>query len=169
MALPFFIPFLPTIWDQFKLLAASPPIFSEASLTTFGSGLFNPPSLLVHLFLNMFTQLICVSGVNQLASTSTALSVSIVLNLRKFTSLILSYLLFGHPIDTGIIVGGLCVFVGALWYARKPPAKTADKEPKNGDLTLREIEPKADIVANSSEQSEHIVPLLTPEKKEFAE
>lgn len=131
------------------------------NLSVLGRLGFNPPALLVHLFLNMFTQLVCVSGVNQLASTSTALSVSIVLNLRKFTSLILSFILFGHPIDTGIIVGGLCVFTGALWYAKKPSVSTADKEPSNGDLSFRPLEPKGETRSNV-EQGELGAPLLSP-------
>lgn len=143
-------------------MAASPPFFADDSVSIFGKIGYNPPSLLVHLLLNMITQLVCVSGVNQLASTSTALSVSIVLNLRKFTSLILSFVLFGHPIDTGIVIGGLCVFLGALWYAKKPAAKSAAAEPKNGDLSLRSIEPKVDSRTSNVEQGELGVPLLSP-------
>lgn len=96
---------------------------------------YNPPILISHLILNVVTQLICVTGVNQLASTSTALSVSIVLNLRKFTSLVLSFVIFGHHLDSGIVFGAIFVFLGALWYSQeKSPGQALEVKHSGVDL-----------------------------------
>lgn len=118
LALPFFLPFASTIWWELQGLLDSEPFLAP---DTMAAGLvpFNPPILLVYLFLNVFTQYLCVSGVNQLASSSSALSVSIVLNLRKFISLVLSYCVFGHRIDMGMVCGATFVFIGAAWYSQE--------------------------------------------------
>ncbi|ORY75717.1 UDP-N-acetylglucosamine transporter yea4, partial [Protomyces lactucae-debilis] len=111
LALPFFLPLLGQVNRQFHILLKSEPFFKLADGHVEPS-LLNPPSLVVHLVLNVITQLICISGVNRLASHSTALSVSIVLNLRKFISLVLSFCVFGHHIDPGIVLGAALVFLG---------------------------------------------------------
>ena len=48
------------------------------------------PSQLVFLVTNVLTQYACIRGVNLLAAVSTALTVTIVLNIRKLVSLLLS-------------------------------------------------------------------------------
>ena len=134
LALPFFLPFASTIWWELQGLLDSEPLFSEDTVLAALSPI-NPPTLLVYLFLNVFTQFLCVSGVNQLASSTTALSVSIVLNLRKFISLVLSYCVFGHRLDLGMVTGATLVFIGAGWYSQessyRPKLNT-----KNSNLDL---------------------------------
>ena len=125
LALPFFIPFFPSIAAELRTLLDSEPLFPDMETMKFSIIPINPPILIVYLFINVFTQLICVAGVNQLASASTALSVSIVLNLRKFVSLVLSLCVFGHQIDAGIVIGATLVFLGAGWYSQESQAKTA--------------------------------------------
>ncbi|CCX35454.1 protein of unknown function, partial [Taphrina deformans PYCC 5710] len=138
LALPFFVPFWPTIVSQFNVLLESPPFFEAHSSLPFST--YNPPALVVHLFLNVVTQLICVCGVNQLASTSTALSVSIVLNLRKFTSLVMSFVIFGHRIHVGVVTGAVLVFIGAFWYSREPGAALNKQEVKGSSVDLHAME-----------------------------
>lgn len=82
------------------------------------------------------TQLVCVCGVNQLASTTTALSVSIVLNLRKFTSLVISFVIFGHKIDAGVMTGAVFVFMGALWYSQEASHMKDKKVIKSSNVNL---------------------------------
>ena len=98
LALPCFLPFANTIRRE--------------------SLYFTPRSTMLPLLgVNILTQFLCVVGVNQMAVASSALSVTVVLNLRKFTSLVLSYGIFGHMLDVGMAVGSICVFGGALAYA----------------------------------------------------
>ena len=80
------------------------------------------------LGLNILTQFLCVVGVNQMAVVSSALSVTVVLNLRKFTSLVLSYGLFGHMLDVGMALGSALVFGGALAYALGHPTDEAKRD-----------------------------------------
>jgi len=63
------------------------------------------------------TQYLCVRGVNRLSAISTALTIAIILNIRKFTSLALSVALFGNKLAMGVKVGVVLVAAGAAWYA----------------------------------------------------
>ena len=75
------------------------------------------PRPVVLLFLNATTQLLCIVGVNRLSAQSTSLTVSIVLNIRKLASLLLSIWLFGNQLPLGVMVGAAIVFVGGGLYA----------------------------------------------------
>ncbi|KAI0052636.1 UAA transporter [Auriscalpium vulgare] len=94
---------------------------------------FAMPSALPALLLNTSTQLICVAGVNRLTTRVAALTVTLVLVVRKAASLILSVLLFdGAPLDTRASLllwsGAALVFAGTVGYTLsgriKPKAKT---------------------------------------------
>jgi len=67
--------------------------------------------------INVITQYICVRGVNRLTAISTALTIAIILNIRKFTSLALSVVIFGNKLPTGVKIGAILVGTGAAWYA----------------------------------------------------
>lgn len=126
----------------------------------------NPPSLLVHLFLNVTTQLVCVCGVNQLASSTSALSVSVVLNLRKFTSLVISFVIFGHRIDAGVVMGAVLVFVGALWYSQEAGHAGNKVNAKNSSCDLQALGP-ARLGDKAGSRKIHGTPML--EKGAFEE
>lgn len=121
MSLPLFIPFLPEIFTQLKGIANSSPRVSIpfTSWTT--------SEALFYLLLNAVTQYICVRGVNNLAGHASALTVSIVLNVRKFFSLLLSIYLFGNKLTSGTIIGTLLVSIGASLYSysNSRPARVA--------------------------------------------
>lgn len=140
LSLPFFALFSKDIVRQYKGLMSSPNIhfsLSEISSIPLFSGLADsipdisftgPPRRLVLLILNAGTQYVCVRGVNNLAGNSTALTVSIVLNIRKFISLLLSIYLFGNSLSFGTMVGTVFVFAGAGMYSyssQKPKQKTS--------------------------------------------
>lgn len=74
------------------------------------------PSQFVYLVINVLTQYACIRGVNLLAAVSTALTVTIVLNIRKLVSLLLSICLFGNKLAPGTLIGAVVVFgAGALY------------------------------------------------------
>jgi UDP-xylose/UDP-N-acetylglucosamine transporter B4 len=96
---------------------------------------FTVPLPVVLLLLNALTQLLCIVGVNRLSAQSSSLTVSIVLNIRKLASLLLSIWLFGNQLPSGVIVGAAVVFVGGGLYAL--PASGRPKSPSTGALEMR--------------------------------
>ena len=79
------------------------------------------------LLLNALTQYVCISGVNRLSAKSSSLTVSIVLNIRKLVSLVLSIWLFGNRLPPGVMIGAGLVFAGGGLYAL-PTAKRKQME-----------------------------------------
>lgn len=114
LGLPFFLLFRRDIARQLAQVLSSEPITL---------GVVAPPRRLVLLLLNAFTQYICVRGVNNLAGNSTALTVSIVLNVRKFVSLLLSIYLFGNSLSPMTVLGTVLVFAGAGLYSQASAVK----------------------------------------------
>lgn len=86
----------------------------------------NLSPVLVYLMLNGITQIVCISGVHHLSTQTSALTVSIVLNVRKVVSLLLSIYLFGNNLPVGVLLGAAVVFVGGGLYGL-PESKTKTK------------------------------------------
>jgi UDP-xylose/UDP-N-acetylglucosamine transporter B4 len=77
----------------------------------------NIPSQLAYFVINVLTQYACIRGVNLLAATASALTVTIVLNVRKLVSLLLSIWLFGNKLSPGTLVGAVIVFGAGGMYS----------------------------------------------------
>ncbi|RMD39899.1 hypothetical protein DV735_g5228, partial [Chaetothyriales sp. CBS 134920] len=146
LSLPLFGLYLPTLSNNLGLLAtSSPPLTSLAVVHhTLPLGHLAPtsdihqllssiPTAAVMLVLNALTQCICISGVNRLAAKSSSLTVSIVLNIRKLVSLLLSIWLFGNKLPAGVVVGAALVFLGGGLYAW-PAKKGEQKQNEKKDL-----------------------------------
>ncbi|KAI0404966.1 UAA transporter family-domain-containing protein [Xylaria palmicola] len=112
LSLPLFLPFSKSLARQFMRLAAE--------------GIYIP-SQVTYLALNVLTQYACIRGVNLLAAASSALTVTIVLNIRKLVSLLLSIWLFGNCLATGTLVGAVVVFSAGALYSLD--SKRKDKKP----------------------------------------
>jgi solute carrier family 35 (UDP-xylose/UDP-N-acetylglucosamine transporter), member B4 len=146
LSLPLFIPFLPSLTRQFMRLVDSPPLtislarFTDVETVQAGvqKGLeqIQLPSQVVYLILNILTQYACIRGVNLLAASSSALTVTIVLSIRKLVSLLFSIWLFGNKLAPGTLLGAIVVFsAGALYAAdgkKKPPARPRAVSLKTG-------------------------------------
>lgn len=125
LSLPLFIPFLPSIWNQFLRLATSPPLALPATESLANLPMdfqkilstIQIPSQLAFLVMNVLTQYACIRGVNLLASAASALTVTIVLNVRKLVSLLLSIWLFGNRLSPGTLVGAFIVFFAGGMYS----------------------------------------------------
>lgn len=127
MSLPLFLPFLPSMTRQFMKLANSPPLSLRLPELTNYPNLspnvqqsfqqIHVPSQLFFLILNVLTQYACIRGVNLLAAVSSALTVTIVLNIRKLMSLLLSIWLFGNRLATGTLLGACVVFFAGGLYS----------------------------------------------------
>jgi solute carrier family 35 (UDP-xylose/UDP-N-acetylglucosamine transporter), member B4 len=139
LSLPFFAFQLSTLSSSLSELAVnSPPLSSYIQLSPLGpvdgsapttsplgkaSQYLNAiPFAFPMLLLNALTQYVCISGVNRLSTKSSSLTVSIVLNVRKLVSLLLSIWLFGNRLPKGVVLGATLVFLGGALYA--VPAKS---------------------------------------------
>lgn len=81
-----------------------------------------PPSItiprqIINLALNALTQYACIRGVNLLSARTTALGVTIVLNVRKLVSLFVSIWVFGNRLPAGVLAGAAIVFSSAAVWA----------------------------------------------------
>lgn len=131
LALPLFVPFLPSIRQQFMRLANSPQLtlpspeaYPELPLVIQGYiKSVRVPSQLAYLAVNVLTQYACIRGVNLLAAAASALTVTIVLNIRKLVSLLLSIWLFGNRLSPGTMLGALLVFFSGGLYGLAGPKK----------------------------------------------
>ncbi|CAO3689461.1 unnamed protein product [Rhizopus stolonifer] len=88
-----------------------------------------------YLIMNVVTQYGCIAGVNRMTSVSTSLTLNLVLNLRKFTSLIISIFYFENDFGFGAKMGTALVFFGTLIYTqagiKASPTSTTQQEKKN--------------------------------------
>lgn len=141
LSLPFFLFRYTTLqreWSDLMIassIASSPTLKHSNSpslqhLLLRWSRLEQAPKALVYLFLNCVTQMACISGVHRLSTQTSALTVSIVLNVRKVISLLLSIYLFGNELRLGVLIGAVTVFLGGGMYGL-PEKKTESNEKKN--------------------------------------
>ena len=133
LSIPMFYPFFPSLLIQFKKLVSSEPIQLSPSSYPFlrmesdptsGSGNIQLPPMalapsglgvalpkhVLNLALNAGTQFACIRGVNALSARTSALGVSIALNVRKLVSLCVSLWLFGNKLPPGVLLGAVIVF-----------------------------------------------------------
>jgi len=156
-SIPLFIPLFPRINPVLERLIDSPsvafryPTFNSTNVMytilapdwkdgiralVWSRGALQPklyiPSYALMLGLNALTQYACIRGVNLLSAETSALGVTIVLNIRKLVSLFLSILLFGNVLPLGVAAGAGVVFLGAAVYAYE------DGKAKRGGRIKRE-------------------------------
>ncbi|XP_059789331.1 nucleotide sugar transporter SLC35B4 isoform X2 [Balaenoptera ricei] len=74
------------------------------------------PIMWFYLLMNVITQYVCIWGVFILTTECASLTVTLVVTLRKFVSLIFSILYFQNPFTLWHWLGTLFVFTGTLMY-----------------------------------------------------
>lgn len=122
LCLPLFLPMSTILQQQYSRLARTAPLSTDSMLPTLQSMPFSQavagslPRGLLYLTINILTQLICISGVNLLCAKSSAVTVTIVLNIRKLVSFIFSTILFGHHLSSLMIFGSVLVFGSGALY-----------------------------------------------------
>lgn len=158
LSLPFFVFFLPSLFQQYQRLVDSPlvtiampqfdvrrglipqilgsSIVLSSSLKLGQVALLTLPKHVFTLVVNALTQYACIRGVNLLGARTSALGVTIVLNVRKLVSLFLSIWLFGNTLPLGVLLGAVVVFSGAAVYAwggspQKSTSQTASADKKS--------------------------------------
>lgn len=126
LSLPLFLPFAPSMARNFSQLAKSAPLDIPGLHGLSNSSFLQIPSQLVFLATNVLTQYACIRGVNLLAAASSALTVTIVLNIRKLVSLLLSIWLFGNSLSSGTLLGAVIVFSAGGLYSLDSRSKAAE-------------------------------------------
>ncbi|KAF9291909.1 golgi uridine diphosphate-N- acetylglucosamine transporter [Mortierella alpina] len=127
LALPMFLLFWSDIAEQVKVFNQSTPIpvlqlvrqvgpYLPSSVA-YSLGSFTVPRLWIFLAVNTLTQFMCISGVHRLTSLSSALTLNFILNLRKFTSLLISVLYFENGFGFEMAVGSSLVLLGTIMYS----------------------------------------------------
>jgi dolichyl-phosphate-mannose-protein mannosyltransferase len=143
-SLPLFLQLYPTLHSQFLRLSAShpfsvPPAVATAFPSTVSNALASTSEAVVYLTANAVTQLLCITGVNMLSANTSAVTVTIVLNIRKLVSFLISVWLFGNPMGGLMKLGAAIVFgAGALYgwetTSRIPNRRKAQGQQMNGKL-----------------------------------
>lgn len=105
---------IPALMDQVPFLDYLCDILPPALLEILQS--IQMRKLWAFLLMNMLTQYVCIAGVNRMTSVATSLTLNLVLNLRKFSSLMFSIVYFKNDFGFGAKMGSLLVFVGTLIY-----------------------------------------------------
>ncbi|KAJ8374171.1 hypothetical protein SKAU_G00047510 [Synaphobranchus kaupii] len=91
-------------------------LFSQSAAVEVPGIAKDVPLMWIYLLINVITQYVCIRGVFILTTECASLTVTLVVTLRKFVSLIFSILYFHNPFTTWHWVGTAMVFVGTLLY-----------------------------------------------------
>lgn len=114
LPLPFFLTLAPNIYDHWKFALASEPL----KLSLIG---IHMPSLIVYLIGNVLTQYMCISSVFTLTTECSSLTVTLVITLRKFLSLLFSIIYFKNPFTIHHWIGTILVFIGTVIFTEAIP------------------------------------------------
>ncbi|KAF1941593.1 PMT-domain-containing protein [Clathrospora elynae] len=150
LSIPFFVGFAPVLTQQFKRLQNSqsfqvPPKVAASLPSIVDSLLASTSQHVIYLTANAVTQLLCITGVNMLSANTSAVTVTIVLNIRKLVSFLLSIWIFGNQMSGLMKVGAAMVFGAGALYGyetsyRIPQRKKLEAEKgKKGQLEHRPI------------------------------
>lgn len=133
---------IPALMDQVPFLGYLCDILPPALLEILQS--MQMRKLWAFLLMNMLTQYVCIAGVNRMTSVATSLTLNLVLNLRKFSSLMFSIIYFKNDFGFGAKMGSLLVFAGTLIYTHaglkansNPTTITTNADPKQPQQQAR--------------------------------
>ncbi|ESO99426.1 hypothetical protein LOTGIDRAFT_231075 [Lottia gigantea] len=109
LPLPMFLILSNNIYDSFQNFNQS----ESYKIPVLGSGI---PILWAYLICYCLTQYLCISSVFVLTTELTSLKVTLIVTLRKFTSILISIWYFNNPFTIYHWVGSLLVFIGTLIF-----------------------------------------------------
>merc|ERR550517_2409086 len=113
LPLPGFLLLAPDILHHWNILLSSQPV-------TVPLLQIQLPVMLLYLLGNVVTQYVCISSVFVLTTECASLTVTLVVTLRKFLSLIFSIVYFKNPFTTLHWLGTALVFGGTLVFSDVP-------------------------------------------------
>lgn len=156
LALPLYLPLASTLQSQWSRLADTPALdlqsykspsklgdtgAMDALIAQALSTAEAMPQGILFLILNALAQLVCISGVNLLSAKSSAVTVTIVLNIRKLVSFIFSTWIFGHQLSPLMVLGSTLVFGSGALYGWETSWRLPNKRRKmaaaNGDVSKK--------------------------------
>lgn len=113
LPLPGFLLLVPNIYSYAVSFAQTEPLpYPVLALV---------PKAWVYLFCNVVTQYVCIRSVYVLTTECSSLTVTLVITLRKFVSLLLSIYYFQNPFTTVHWLGTALVFAGTLVFTEVFP------------------------------------------------
>lgn len=112
LPLPFFLMLYRNIWDH-TLIANNSELYTVGSVDI--------PILWLYLLGNVLTQYLCISSVYVLTTECASLTVTLVVTLRKFVSLLFSIVYFRNPFTIYHWIGTLLVFTGTIIFTEVIP------------------------------------------------
>ena len=121
LPLPGFLLLAPDILHHWNILLSSQPV-SVPLLQ------LQLPVMLIYLLGNVITQYVCISSVFVLTTECASLTVTLVITLRKFISLLFSILYFKNPFTVYHWLGTALVFGGTLLFSDIPGMMRTGKE-----------------------------------------
>ncbi|CAO0791227.1 unnamed protein product [Mucor circinelloides] len=133
---------IPALMEQVPFLGSVNEIIPAALLNILQS--IQMRKLWAFLLMNMLTQYVCIAGVNRMTSVATSLTLNLVLNLRKFTSLIFSIIYFDNDFGFGAKMGSLLVFFGTLVYTRAG-LQSNSKQPQQATTATASLDKKKSL------------------------
>lgn len=120
LPLPFFLLLTNNIWEHTIIATNSEPY----ALPIVGTEL---PLQWVYLAGNVLTQYLCISSVYVLTTECSSLTVTLVVTLRKFVSLLFSIVYFRNPFTIYHWIGTTLVFIGTIIFTEVVPRMMASK------------------------------------------
>ncbi|ORX79605.1 UAA transporter [Anaeromyces robustus] len=138
LSLPFFFIFYKDIKNDINEFNKFPPI--SIPLNPISNFNISISSSWIYLAINILSQYFCVTGVHKLSSISTALTLNLILSLRKFASLLLSIFIFKNPLKLGHWIGTIILFVGTVMYFKDTPSRINKNETEKETNTNKEKE-----------------------------
>lgn len=112
LPLPAFLLFYKNIWEHMVIASNTEPVNLLAC---------SVPNAWIHLLVNCVTQHVCIASVYVLTTECSSLTVTLVVTLRKFVSLLFSIVHFQNPFTVYHWVGTAMVFVGTLIFTEMIP------------------------------------------------
>lgn len=133
LALPLFLVVFPQIKSEFIQVWSIDNVSRDASQYLVPFGIVVSDQFISLLF-NVVSQYICIRGVSLLVGSNSALTVTVILLIRKIISLFISIACFGHELTRNGMIGGSMVLLGAVVYSlagqknKKKPLEKGKKD-----------------------------------------
>jgi len=115
LQLPVFLLLTSDIANHFVIFNNSDPFVIDLLVLS-----LSLPKLWLLLLLNCLAQYVCIRSVFVLTTECTSLTVTLVLTIRKFLSIIVSIFYFNNPFTTSHWLGTVLVFIGTLLFVNIP-------------------------------------------------
>lgn len=123
LPLPGFLVLSSNLWEHLSIAVNSRPIFVPVINLPV-------PCIIAYLIGNVVTQFVCISSVYHLTTECSSLTVTLVITLRKFISLLFSILWFRNPFTIYHWIGTIAVFVGTVIFTELPQKMQSSMAPK---------------------------------------